>query len=76
MPKLQLEMDSNRNWPIEMMSKHFSKTTNVFLFERASREYFTRLNRSSVEGVMTHLRKSCIEERQLHRKHLDVRFMT
>ena len=50
--------DSNQNLPSKMMSKCCSKTTIIFIIKRASREYLTRLNRSSDEEVMAVWRKS------------------
>ncbi|XP_047973767.1 uncharacterized protein LOC125216169 [Salvia hispanica] len=40
-----------------MTSKSSETTTNIFIFERASREYFTLPNQSPEEGVMAVLLK-------------------
>lgn len=55
--RFHIQLDSFSDQPIEMMSKCFEKTTNVFLFESASCEYLTLSNRSPNNGVMTVLLK-------------------
>ena len=64
----QPQLDSKSNRPIEMTSRCLSKTTNVFVFERGSREYLAQLNRSPEERVMTNLRKLRAEERMVQRE--------
>ena len=56
-PSRMRRSDSNQNFPIKMVSKFFSKTTIVFIVKIASREYLTRLNRSTDEEVMVVLQK-------------------
>ncbi|XP_047978247.1 uncharacterized protein LOC125220148 isoform X3 [Salvia hispanica] len=65
----QLQLDSTRNRPIEMISESYETTTIVFVLETASRGYLAHLNRSPNEGVMVVLQKSRRTGEGVQREH-------
>ncbi|XP_047975764.1 uncharacterized protein LOC125218183 isoform X2 [Salvia hispanica] len=65
----QLQLDSTRNRPIEMISESYETTIIVFVLEIASRGYLAHLNRSPNEGVMAVLQKSRKTGEGVQREH-------
>ncbi|XP_047968986.1 uncharacterized protein LOC125212775 isoform X1 [Salvia hispanica] len=65
----QLQLDSTRNRPIEMISESYETITIVFVLETTSLGYLAHLNRNPNEGVMAILQKSCRTGEGVQREH-------